>query len=277
MTFGNNVNTMPKIPDTFCPAKWDEIYINLDYNFVYSCCKATPVTVNSNISETLKNQKTNLLSGIMDPSCNYCWDIEEKGHTSRRARYLKKFNEDGNIEEYLNDKSPSLVEINLGNECNFQCMYCNPKFSSQWYADVLKKPYALFNSKFNYSIPIKEKVSKDDKFNLVKDYSINAKRIDLIGGEPFLSKRFFELLELISSKEISVTTNLSCSKEQLDKFFQICKKFDRVEFHFSLDATGNIAEFARQGLNFSNFDSNLKYTLDNAPDNFYFQIIQIIS
>ena len=99
MTFGNNVNTMPKIPDTFCPAKWDEIYINLDYNFVYSCCKATPVTVNSNISETLKNQKTNLLSGIMDPSCNYCWDIEEKGHTSRRARYLKKFNEDGNIEE----------------------------------------------------------------------------------------------------------------------------------------------------------------------------------
>lgn len=276
MIFGNNVSTMPKIPNTFCPAKWDELFVNLDHNLAYSCCKATPTEISVEIEQTLNSQKENLLKGIQDSSCNFCWEAENKGLASRRNRYLLKFDKES-FSEYKNSKKPSLVEINLGNECNFQCMYCGPKFSSQWYADIAKKPYKLFNSKFEYAIPIKLQITKDDKFQLIQQYSSNTNRIDIIGGEPFYSKRFYELLELISSNELSITTNLSCNYQQLDKFFQLTEKFKKVRFDVSLDATGEIAEFVRHGLNFKKFDQNLKYVIDNAPSNFELSIKSLMT
>lgn len=266
---------MQDLPKTFCPAKWDELFINLEFNLAYACCKSTPIQIDTNISNSLRTQKKNLMAGIKDPSCNYCWKSEDAGLPSIRMLYLSKFK--NNIEDYTDDRMPSSVEINLGNECNFQCMYCNPKFSSKWYADVSKKPYSLFNSKFNYALPIKKEISKDDKFSLIKKYSLHTHRIDLIGGEPFYTKRFFELLEIIQSKEIFVTTNLSCSKAQIDKFFKLTEKFEKVGFHFSLDATGKIAEFTRHGLDFDLFDSNLRYILKNAPKNFNFQIKSLMT
>ena len=68
---------MQKIPDTFCPAKWDEIIINCSQNLVYSCCKATPVNFDKEFKSIIDNQKDNLINGVKDPSCNYCWKTKK--------------------------------------------------------------------------------------------------------------------------------------------------------------------------------------------------------
>ena len=140
--------------NTFCPAKWSEIAINLSAGYVYACCKATPIKIikKEDISNSLKKQKDNLILGIQDPTCAYCWDIENAGFSSLRHDYLEKFDRT-TIDQYINDTVKyKKVEINLGNECNFQCTYCNPKFSSQWESDVKNNPYKIFSDRHFYEI-----------------------------------------------------------------------------------------------------------------------------
>lgn len=269
---------MQEIPKTFCPAKWDEIFINLDNKLVYSCCKSKPKNFENknDYNIALNEEKNNLLNGIKDLSCEYCWKVEDKGQSSRRHHYLNNWNP-ATFSKYIDNKPPSIIEVNLGNECNFQCMYCNPTFSSKWQADVSKKPYTLFSEKFNYAIPIISRTTKEEKFNLIKEFAETADRIGLIGGEPFYIKNFFELIESLNTKHITITTNLSCTTTQLDKLFSLTDKFNKVDFHISLDATGSIAEFVRYGLDFNQIDNNIKYLLRHAPSNYDFQIKSLMT
>jgi hypothetical protein len=48
----------------------------------------------ADIATILDGQKDNLLNGIQDSSCEYCWRVERQGHPSRRHTYLKDFNFD---------------------------------------------------------------------------------------------------------------------------------------------------------------------------------------
>jgi len=116
---------MQQLPDTFCPAKWDELIINTSYNYVYGCCKAKPEKFVNDYNEIIDHQKQNLLNNVKDPSCSYCWNSEKTNGTSLRIQFLKKF-DISTFNEYKNNKSPKVIEINVGNACNMQCMYCNP-------------------------------------------------------------------------------------------------------------------------------------------------------
>ena len=116
------------ISKTFCPAKWDEIFVNLGANYVYSCCRSdvVKITKKEDINTALDQQKLNLLNNIQDPACNYCWKIENQGYTSLRHRYLEKFDEKLFPLYQNNSTRIKSLEVSLGNECNFQCTYCNP-------------------------------------------------------------------------------------------------------------------------------------------------------
>lgn len=267
---------MQKISETFCPAKWDDLYINLESNFAYGCCKALPVPINNDCKKTLDKQKENLLNNIQDPSCEYCWKLERNNLPSLRQIHLANFSRP--YEDYLANCDPLEVEINLGNECNFQCIYCNPKFSSKWNADVLKKPYALFTDKFNYSyIPIKEIRDNIDTENVITTYAKNIKSIALLGGEPFYNKKFFKILDNLSVDTLRITTNLSAKIEDLKKFFSITKKFKSVILQISIDSTGDLAEFTRYGINYEDFLVKLKFVLDNCPANTKIFILSVMT
>ena len=58
MISGKSANIMQKIPDTFCPAKWDELLLNLNYNYAYACCKATPLMFVNNPAEIIEFQNS---------------------------------------------------------------------------------------------------------------------------------------------------------------------------------------------------------------------------
>ena len=45
-----------------------------------------------------------------------------------------------------------MIQVSVGNECNFQCTYCNPKFSSKWEDDVRRQSYKVFTDRFFYGI-----------------------------------------------------------------------------------------------------------------------------
>jgi len=265
---------MHKIPNTFCPGKWDELHLNLNYNYAYGCCKATPIKFVKDYKSQLEQQKTNLLTGVQDPSCNYCWNLENNGQSSLRHEFLNKFDPD-TFDSYTVDKIPKFVEVSLGNECNFQCTYCNPKFSSKWEQDVRQQPYRVFSDKFFYSIDSKEE--HEGNLELLPP---EIKNINIIGGEPLQNKNIWPILQLKNVEDvgITVTTNLSNkTTDQFDRLFATTNKINELRLCVSLDATDSIAEFARYGLDFALMQRNLQYLIDHAPDNLHIRILSLMT
>lgn len=256
---------MPKIPDTFCPAKWDELYVSFETNYAYSCCKSTPTHFNEQVIEFVSAERMNLLKGVQDASCSYCWVVEQEGGESLRHRYLKTFDPE-TFDEYTNNPPPKQIQVTVGNECNFQCTYCNPKFSSKWEADVRKQPYQVFSDRYFWGIDEKNDGVMEKNIAYLKSFD-HIKRLSVIGGEPLFNKKTFELLDAVDADLLQMVTNLSCKKNVLDKLFKRCDNYKTVVLIVSIDATGPVAEFTRYGLNFSEFDSNFRYLLNYKPPN----------
>lgn len=269
---------MQEIPKTFCPAKWEDLMINFESGIVYSCCKSLPTEIHdSDLLKDIKKQRENLLNGIQDPSCNYCWHPEKTpGTNSRRHIYLNKM-ESADISDYVNNTVPlKYIEFNIGNQCNFQCVYCKPTFSSQWESDVRKKPYTLFTDRYSYELPTKKKQVFEKNLTLLKEHT-DLRKVGIIGGEPLYNKNFLKLLPHIQTKWLGLTTNLSCSKKILLNFLHECKRFEHVILTVSLDSTDKIAEFTRYGLDFAHWKENFEYLLDNRPDNMVVQVNSLLT
>jgi len=263
---------------TFCPAKWNEIFVNLNENYVYSCCKSFPVkiTKKEDIERALDDQKKNLLSGIQDPSCSYCWKVENQGYTSLRQSYLSEFDY-STIDQYIdNTISPRKIEINLGNECNFQCTYCNPKFSSQWETDVKKKPYKLYSDRFFYANNEKNSNNINNTIKWLQTYKF-VKNLNIIGGEPLQNKHLFRVVECINSNKLGITTNLSCKKTSLDKILNLANKYKEINMAVSLDSTRENAEFSRYGMDFDVLLDNIRYLIDNSPSNIKITFVSLMT
>lgn len=267
---------MHKLPDTFCPAKWDEAFINLGLKYVYACCKATPEKFDQDYLEVLRPQQNNLLNGVKDSSCKYCWDLESQGHASRRTWYLERLDKT-KVDDYLqNAVTPSLVEVNLGNACNFQCTYCNPKFSSQWEADVRDNPYSLFVDRGHYGIDARTDNLRENNINFLKSLPENCD-VNFIGGEPLYHKDFWKLIEVTKASTIGITTNFSCDRETIDRVIALSTKFNKVQINISIDSTGDIAEFTRYGTDFDQLKQNIEYLLLNKPDNFVVNLLSLMT
>lgn len=258
-----SVNTTQLIPDTFCSGKWEELCFNLNYNYVYGCCAAKPIKFIKDYNQVLDIQKTNLLNGTKDESCNYCWSVEKQGGRSRRNEYTETFN--GNLEPYINNTATvKMLELNLGNECNFQCVYCNPKYSSIWEADVRKQPYKVFTDRFNYGVLEKSDESiKEANLAILKQIGF-VEEVRIIGGEPLINKNLWPLLDNVNTNTLHITTNLSCKPETVDRLFAL--KFNNIRLQISMDAPKAISEFARYGTDFDQMLVTLNHVLTTAPD-----------
>lgn len=262
-------------PNTFCPAKWDELYVSFEMNYAYSCCKGKTTRFESDVLEFVSRERYAMLQGQQDPSCEYCWTVEAEGGKSLRHHHLENFR--GNYADYANNTAqPKLVQVSVGNECNFQCTYCNPKFSSQWEQDVRKLPYRVFSDRFFYAIDPKQPDVMDRNIEFLKTFN-NIDSLSVIGGEPLFNKKFFQLLDTTPANNLSISTNLAVKREVLDRFINYCNRYQTVNLRVSIDATGKIAEFTRYGLDYAQFCDNLQYLIDHKPDNLQIVIGSVMS
>jgi MoaA/NifB/PqqE/SkfB family radical SAM enzyme len=267
---------MQKISPTFCPAKWDELFVSHEVNYAYACCKSKPSKFTDNIMEFVDKEKLNLLNGVQDPSCDYCWKVEKFSNNSLRHQYLEKFDKSTYDQYVTNQVKPTYIQISVGNECNFQCTYCNPKFSSKWESDVNQQPYKVFTDRFFYSIDPSNNNLLDRNIDFLKTFD-RIKKLSIIGGEPLLNKQFFKIIDNVPAYLLQTTTNLSIKKSIIDKFLTSCLKFEKVRLGISLDSTGRLAEFTRFGLEFDTFADNLNYLLANKPNNLIIELNSLMT
>jgi len=248
--------------DTFCPAKWQELVVNMGHQFVYGCCKSTPIDFcKDNINDLpamLSKEKENLLNGVKDSSCDYCWDVEKNGGQSLRHRKLVEWNGNLDIE---------LLELNVGNLCNLSCSYCNPSFSSKWAKDIRTETYPIFTDKGHYGLTstLQRDYNVSDMVELFR--LINpTKMVRFIGGETLINKKVIKLINELefNNFHIKIATNM-CFYENVHDTIAKLAKNNHVWFGASLDCyNSNISSFIRYGLDWDLWQKNLDFILKNT-------------
>jgi hypothetical protein len=214
--------------DTFCVLPWYGKEISRNTK---PCCLLP-------VDHDIEDIKKTLLSGQQHPACQKCWDVESSGQTSRRQQENKflDYKLDRDLEKIQQDcidkKSTTLLyQVNTSNLCNQACVTCNSSFSTKW--QELDRQMNI----------VQVSPPPIDDFSKKIDYA-NAKRIEILGGEPLFDPVSLQLLDqlLINNNRdcfISVVTNgsITLKPTQIDKLKQlndlnICVSIDGIESVF---------------------------------------------
>ena len=254
---------MSKLPEHFCILPWinQEARTNGE---VGVCCVMQETAPDINLadgntlkdvwdSEWLADLKTDFLAGEKPKACFNCWNEEDAGMESKRLRELVKFKHHTNNLDNLEDAKPKSMDLKLGNICNTKCRICTSFASSQWVPEELERDgdfgdgdrhgYANLMGRLGRWPELNEKFWTDLESQIEE-----VESLEFFGGEPFLIKRHFDILETLVEKgrakdiSISYNTNGSIYPEQ---YIELWKEFKQVQVMFSVDGVGERFDYIR--------------------------------
>jgi organic radical activating enzyme len=288
--------TNTEISPTFCYAKWYHTTIYLQLGDTHSCYHPQPHKIpleelENNPSalhntEEKKQERREMLAGERPSGCQYCWNIEDMGPEYLSDRHMKTasihrphhFEEVKKKDPTINVK-PSYIEISFGNECNFKCGYCHPKYSSRYYQEIKKHGPVETVKNHRCDIDWFEIHEKEDTNPYVKAWwdwwpelreSLQILRIT--GGEPIMHKSTWELLDDLDANplpnlELNLNSNLGMKHDMVRKFSEKInklveeKKILRFRMFTSIDTWNERAEYIRTGLDIELWEKNLDHYL----------------
>jgi len=274
------------VSPTFCMAKWHQTNIYLQLGQTHSCYHPAPhaipvegLTVPSTLHNTpqKKQERQAMIDGQRPNGCQYCWNIEDVGYTSERMERNFRLYKKDRLEEISTDPmanvNPEYIEISFGNECNFKCGYCHPKYSTAYYKEIVDHgPYTTVK---NHRNELDFTVYEEETNPYVAAWwqwwpevskTLNVLRIT--GGEPLLQKSTWRLLEDLHvnpkpNLELNINTNLGVKPVLIDR---LCDHVNRLlkegkikqfKLFTSMDTWGAPAEYIRTGLDLTVWEKNL--------------------
>lgn len=277
-----------KLLGAICPLPWVHLSAHLDSTARLCCNTGDSGFVKNNkgknfkISEIksvqdyfnleyYKNIRKQMINGLKPKECSSCYRIESFGGTSVRQGYLQ---------EYLNNEqwASQLVKTNkltgevtaqvqsldfsLSNNCNLKCIMCSPaaSFAIKNDYDVLRLAYDstfVEGARNNWT-----DITAIDR--LIPDIAGDLRTFLTTGGEPFLSREHFRILELLvksgNASKIRLNYHTNCTVYN-EKLFDIWNHFEAVSIHFSIDAYGKLNEYIRFKTKWEDVEKNVKAML----------------
>lgn len=213
-------------------------------------------------SEYMDDMRRAFSQGAKPGQCSNCWMEEDAGKKSKREYMLEKFR---HIDvDYNNTKGESLqfLDLKLGNICNLKCRICGTWSSSKWGQEELDyyNPDLQGNSKIKDWLNAGQWPRTSRKFWDNMDLLLpQIKYFEFTGGEPFLIKQHFDLLERAVekgyAKNIDIHYNTNTTK--LPKQYEIWKHFKHVQIAFSVDNTEDRFEYERYGAKWRTSNKNI--------------------
>jgi hypothetical protein len=160
-------------------------------------------------------------------------------------------------------------DYRFNNLCNFKCRMCGDMLSSSWEAESRKNKTWSKASQPWMASPLREQITKFQDTQVVQEFveAVETKRIKEIywcGGEPLMWdmhwKAMQRIIELGFAKEVYVryNTNLSRTSFKGTKLFDLLPQFQDWQICSSLDGTGEVGEYIRDGLNYEQWLRNFK-------------------
>lgn len=270
--------------DAACTFKWGWNTFRLYNGLSSSCHRVQPVHVSvdqfdnfHNMPEVLSDRK--LMLENKWPSgrgCEYCRDVEMAGGISDRLYHR----EDEGITPIDFDGTnlhvtPRIQEVYLNNTCDLACLYCVPSFSSKINKELEKHgPLTTMPHIISIKRSSEQPLYLEKMLDWLDKNWINLKRFLVQGGEPFLQKEFFTVIDHIKNLknpdlEFSVNSNLNASGKIMENFIPqvrqllIDKRIKRFDITASIDCWGPRQEFIRYGLDLEQWKKNFELLLQH--------------
>lgn len=246
---------MSNLPENFCILPWinQEARTNGEIGV---CCVMQETVPDMNLADGhtladawnstwLKNLKQDFLAGKKPEACYNCWNEEKAGIDSKRLRELRKFPH--HLED-LNHVKPKSMDLKLGNICNTKCRICTGFASSQWVPEEIERDgdtnqFAKLMGRLGRWPELNEQFW-DDLESQIEE----VESLEFFGGEPFLIKRHFDILQTLADKgrakdiSLSYNTNGSIFPEQ---HIELLSQFKDVQVFFSIDGVGERFNYIR--------------------------------
>ena len=296
-----------KISPTFCLAKWHHVTLYLQTGETHSCYHPPPHPINideikhnpSALHNTRikKQERKEMLAGVQTAGCQYCWNIENMGSDYISDRHIKTasiYNEErfkqatkGPWDQNVN---PEYVEVNFGNECNFKCGYCHPKYSSRYYNEIKQYGPATDVNNHRCDIDYFKIYEREDDNPYVDawwewwpELSKTLSILRITGGEPLMHTSTWKLLDNLDQNpmpnlELNINSNMGVKHAFVDKMIDSVnnlvdnKKIKVFKLFTSIDTWGPRAEYIRTGLDLVIWERNLAAYLKNTGQPISFMI-----
>jgi len=258
--------------DTFCMMTHKGFFVQPDRK-IKPCCVFTDFDIpvlydESKTFDEMFNSpqfidlRQKMDSGIIHKGCEGCFN----GKTEmREGLNTFLFENDYNILKHIipvDKKSTNIhyLDLRLSNLCNFKCRMCNETYSSSWAQEKQKLNIPI--SKLNGISDL-----SDDYLDVIKDSIKDLKYLYLGGGEPFIMKETFELLNLLTTEQkskitLALNTNLSTLYYKGLDILEMLGQFQSVYFNVSCDGIGKVGEYQRTGFDTLKFEHNVKKVLE---------------
>ncbi|GAB4446362.1 MAG: hypothetical protein Fur0028_00750 [Bacteroidales bacterium] len=207
-----------------CYAPFNSLRFSLSGN-IYSCCynryqslgRYPEVTVRQAWNDIKANELRNALESYdLSLGCHACFTkFTNKNYYSVGARIYDGYK--------VQKQGPSLMEFEISNVCNLECVMCNGENSSLIRKNREKgEPYPILY---------------DEAFiDQLKEFIPYLREARFVGGEPFLSNLYFNIWETIINinpkTKISILTNGTILHEKILNLY----KNHNVHISFSIDS-----------------------------------------
>lgn len=215
-------------------------------------------------SAYMQDLRIQFLKGEQPKTCDRCWKEEDAGRISKRINSRIKMKHHYDSVDWQNTNPDQLwfIDLKLGNICNLKCRICGSWSSSPWaieemaYTPTVKKKEHLA-----YTFLKQGAWPRDNNqfWENLKSLLPSVKYFEFTGGEPFLIKEQFELLQYAVdnnfAKDISIhyNTNGTVFPDRAE----LWDKFKHVEIALSIDNLGDRFEYERYGAKWDEVQLNL--------------------
>ena len=267
-----------EISPTMCLAKFHEASIWV-YSGKIASCHYTPFLQVGDTVDTFYNpadkrqQQKEMIAGGQPASCNSCWNFENLGLRSDRTRKSMSFKDHLPLEHYLDPNyvfKPKALELAFQNTCNLGCSYCSPQFSTIWTNDIRDNGIyqgITTDDRRHYSRTIAEieELYAPPKMELFWQWfdtvADSLESIRVTGGEPLMHEEAFKVFAMMTERnpdiECVVHSNMCQKPKVVQRFIDNIAKLKHVRINISNESAGEVAEFIREGMVYSEWLENV--------------------
>ena len=282
---------------SFCGAKWFNATIWLGSGMTTSChhppahlVDIDKVTTNPKLLHNTpqkKDDRAKMIAGERPGGCEYCWKIEDMGRAAVSDRvYKSKIYPIAALKEAHEtpadqDVDLRTLEISFDRTCQFACSYCNPAFSSTWVKDIRNNgPYMGLVSDGRNHFTHEHSSAQLYRFGETNPYveaffawwesnlHHTLQELRITGGEPLMSGHTWKLIDWFrnnpgrSNTRLAINSNLGAEVD-VDRLLDSIQGLD-VDIYTSQEAVGIQAEYIRDGLDYTAWQSNVEKILSSG-------------
>ena len=172
-----------------------------------------------------------------------------------------------------------MADVKLSNVCNYSCLMCDPRNSSQIYSAWKKdQKHPTIQIRLQelggdgYLDNVKTVYMDRSNYDLLQQIiKFQPKHIKLLGGEPLLDATALGILRNIPTNQkrhMSLTFVTNGSIDLL-KIKNLLSEFKTVSFCVSLEGVGQVQDFVRKGSDWTYVEDNIKRFIKQFPDDLY--------